>query len=161
MMMLRDASSHKEALRLMPLSGVERAPSRHGSPGTGWIAHTGRAEFEVVGLERFRGQWIRMRFRLQVDRDEWSWPRLSFDLGTSDFDACAIPFPRATQDRRISSLSSMFPANLRAARLRPIARPGRFKLDTATVQVIGKVTCGRPNAAHYAATDGTVEPARC
>ena len=153
-MMLRDASSHKEALRLMPLSGVERAPSRHGSPGTGWIAHTGRAEFEVVGLERFRGQWVRVRLRLQVDRDEWSWPRLSFDLGTSDFDACGVPFPPATEDAPDIELVFYVPTDLRAARLRPIARAGTFELDTATIEVIGKSRAVGHMLRTIAATDG-------
>ncbi len=154
MMMLRDASWHEEELRLVPLSGVERAPSRHGSPGTGWIAHTGRAEFEVLGLERFKGQWVRVRLRLQADRDEWSWPRLSFDLGTSDFDACGVPFPPATEDAPDIELVFYVPTDLRAARLRPIARPGRFQLDKATIEVIGKSRAVGHMLRTIAATDG-------
>ena len=94
---------------------VERSlPSQDGSAGAGWIARTGHPEFEVVGLERFRGRWVRVRLRLQVDRDEWSWPRLSFDLGTSDFDACGIPFPRATKESPDVELVFNVPADLRA-----------------------------------------------
>ena len=153
-MMWRDASWHEEALRLVPLSGVERAPSRRGSPGAVWIAHTGRAEFEVLGLERFKGQWVRVRFRLQVDRDEWSWPRLSFDLGTSDFDACGVPFPPATEDAPDIELVFYVPTELRAARLRPIARAGRFELDTATIEVIGKSRAVGHMLRTIVATDG-------
>ena len=65
-MMAGDASSHEEELCLVPLSGVEPAGPPQESTGA-WVARTGRAEFEVLGLERFKGQWVRMRFHLQVE----------------------------------------------------------------------------------------------
>ena len=138
MRMLLEANSHEEQLALVPVRDVEAAKSQDAPVGVGWIARTGRPEFKVVGLERFRGQWVRLRLRLQVDHDEWSWPRLSFDLGTSDFDACGIPFPRATPASPDIELIFNVPADLRSARLRPIARPGRFDLGKATIKVIGK-----------------------
>ena len=112
MMMLREANSHEEELPLVPVSDVEAANSQGKSAGASWVARTGRPEFEVIGLQRFRGQWVQMRFRLDVDRDEWSWPRLSFDLGTSDFDACGIPFPRATPGSPDVELIFNVPADL-------------------------------------------------
>ena len=99
-----------------------------------------RSSIKGVGLERFRGQWIRMRFRLQVDRDEWSWPRLSFDLGTGDFDACTIPLPRATHGSPdISPIFLNVPpdCSLRAAASDRSSR--KDQLGNATVQVIGKL----------------------
>ena len=134
--MSRDASSREE-LCLVPLSGVEPAGPQQESTGA-WIARTGRAEFEVRGLEQFKGQWVRLRFHLQVEPDEWSWPRLSFDLGTSDFDASGIPFPRATDAGPEIELLFNVPINLRSARLRPIARPGRFVLRKVTIKVVKK-----------------------
>ncbi len=138
MKMLLDANSLEEALPLIPVRDVEAAELQSNSAGVTWIARTSRPEFDVVGLERFSGRWVRLRLRLQVDRDEWSWPRLSFDLGTSDFDACGIPFPRATPAAPDIELIFNVPANLRSARLRPIARPGRFEMGNATIKLIGK-----------------------
>ena len=138
MMMLRDANSHQVELPLVPVQDVEAAYPQRKMEGAAWIARTGHPEFEVLGLERFRGAWIRMRFQLQVDRDEWSWPRLSFDLGTGDFDAFAIAFPRATAASPEVELVFNVPFSLRSARLRPIARPGRFELSAVTISVVRK-----------------------
>ncbi len=66
--MLRDTSSREQELHLVPLSGMELAKPQRESIDATWVARTGRAEFEVLGLERFKGQWVRMRFRLQVDQ---------------------------------------------------------------------------------------------
>ena len=104
--MFLDTSSREQELHLVPLSGMELAKPQRESIDATWVARTGRPEFEVVGLEPFRGQWVRLRFRLQVDQDEWSWPRLSFDLGTGDFDACGIPLPVRRRQRPRSNWSS-------------------------------------------------------
>ena len=154
-MMFGNETSHAEAeLRLIPLSGVEPVKSQQESAGAAWVAHTGRAEFEVIGLEPFRGHWVRARFCLQVEGDEWSWPRLSFDLGTSDFDACGIPLPQAKNSTPTIDFVFNVPADLRAARLRPIARPGKFELSTPTIRVIGKVSAVTHMLRTIAAIDG-------
>lgn len=132
-MMFDNASARETELQLSPLSGIE--PQQTSGE---WIARTGRAEFEVHGLDRFKGQWVRLRFRLIADRDEWSWPRLSFDLGTGDFDACGIPLPGPTPSKPEVEVVFNVPSNLRSVRLRPIARPGRFNLGRATLSPIGK-----------------------
>lgn len=137
-MMSWSANSLGVELPLVPVQDVEAADPQQKTEGAAWIARTGHPEFEVVGLERFGGRWVRMRFRLQVEHDEWSWPRLSFDVGTSDFSALGIPFPRATAAAPEVELVFYVPLSLRSARLRPIARPGQFELSAATIEVLGK-----------------------
>ncbi len=137
--MSSSANSHGVELPLVPVQDVEAADPQSKPDGAVWIARTGHPEFEVVGLERFRGRWVRMRFRLQVDHDEWSWPRLSFDVGTSDFSALGIPFPRSTAQSPDVELVFLVPVNLRSARLRPIARPGQFELGAASIEILGKL----------------------
>ena len=124
-------------LPLVPVQDVEAADPQLKTTGV-WIARSGRPEFDVVDLERFRGRWISMRFRLRVARDEWSSPRLSFDFGTGDFTAFEIPCPRATAASPEVELLFNVPDEIRSARLSPIARPGRFELGAATVNVVGK-----------------------
>ena len=155
MMVFRDFNSPGLELPLVPVQDVTAADPQQKTDGATWIALTGHPEFEVLGLERFRGQWVRMRFRLRVDCDEWSWPRLSFDLGTSDFDACAIPLPHATPASPDIEFIFNVPDNLRLARLRPIARPGRFDLGNATVEVIGKLRAVGQMLRTIAAVDGS------
>ena len=65
MMMLREANSHEEELPLLPVRDVEAANSQDKSAGASWVARTGRPEFEVIGLQRFSGQWVRMRLQAQ------------------------------------------------------------------------------------------------
>ncbi len=125
-------------LPLVPVRDVEAAAPQQKTTG-GWIARSGRPEFEVVGLERFRGRWISMQFHLRVARDEWSWPRLSFDFGSGDFSALEIALPRPSAASSEVELLFHVPDELRSARLSPIARPGRFELGAATVSVLGKL----------------------
>jgi glycosyltransferase involved in cell wall biosynthesis len=136
-MMFRGKNSSGCELSLVPVRDQEAGDLQQESPGV-WIARCGRPEFEVIGLERFRGRWITMRFRLRVARDEWSAPRLSFDLGTGDFSAFEIMFPRATVAQPEIELLFNVPNEMRSARLSPVARPGRFELGGATVDVIEK-----------------------
>ncbi len=140
-------------LRLVPVKDVEAADLQQTTTGV-WIARSGRPEFEVAGLEQFRGRWISMRLRLRVARDEWSSPRLSFDLGTGDFSAFEIPLPRSTAAQPEIELLFNVPSEIRSARLSPIARPGRFELGVATVNVVAKpLAIGRMLRA-IAAVDG-------
>ncbi|HVE89255.1 MAG TPA: glycosyltransferase family 2 protein [Burkholderiaceae bacterium] len=136
-MMFRGGNSRGFELPLVPVQDVEAADLQPNTTGI-WIARSGRPEFEVVGLERFRGRWISMRFRLRVARDEWSAPRLSFNFGTGDFTEFEIPFPRATAASQEVELLFNVPDGIRSARLSPIAGPGRFELGAATVNVVGK-----------------------
>ncbi len=136
-MTFRGKNSRGLELRLVPVQDVEAADPQRMTTGV-WVARSGRPEFEVAGLEQFRGRWISMRFRLRVARDEWSSPRLSFDLGTGDFAAFEIPFPRSTAARPEIELLFHVPGETRSARLSPIARPGRFELGDATVNVVEK-----------------------
>lgn len=154
MMTLRNASSHRAELRLAPVRDVDAASQQSKPTATAWIARTSHPEFEVLGLERFRGAWIRMRFRLEVDGDEWSWPRLSFDLGTTDFDAYTIAFPRPTAASPEVELVFNVPFNTRSARLRPIARPGRFQIGALSVDVLQKPHAIGHMLRVIAATDG-------
>ena len=135
-MTFRGENSRGLELPLVPLQDVE-ADLQQKTAGV-WIARSGRPEFEVAGFEQFRGRWISMRFRLRVARDEWSSPRLSFDLGTGDFAAFEIPFPRSTAAHPEIELLFNVPSETRSARLSPIARPGRFELRGATVNVVEK-----------------------
>ncbi len=136
-MTFQGGNSRGLELPLVPVQDVEAADREQKTVGV-WIARSGRPEFEVVGLERFRGRWISMRFRLRVPRDEWSSPRLSFDLGTGDFTAFEIPLPRATAASPEVELLFNVPDEIRSARLSPIARPGRFELGAAAVNAVGK-----------------------
>ena len=132
-----DKNSRGSELRLVPVQDVEAADRQRTTTGV-WLARSGRPEFEVAGLEQFRGRWISMRFRLRVARDEWSSPRLSFDLGTGDFAAFEIQFPRSTAAQPEIELLFNVPSEICSARLSPIARPGRFELGDATVNVVEK-----------------------
>ena len=136
-MTFRGKNSRGLELRLVPVQDVEAADPQRTTTGV-WVARSGRPEFEVAGLEQFRGRWISMRFRLRGARDEWSSPRLSFDLGTGDFTAFEIPFPRSTPAQPEIELLFNVPRETRSARLSPIARPGRFELGGATVNVVEK-----------------------
>lgn len=152
-MMFRPTNSRASELLLVPVRDVEAAyPQR--KTGAAWVARSGHPEFEVVGLERFRGCWVRLRLRLQVDSDEWSWPRLSFDLGTGDFSALGLSLPRATTASPVIELVFNVPRSLRSARLRPIARPGRFELSAATVDVLSKTRAVVHMLRAIAAVDG-------
>ncbi len=152
--MIRRAKMHGCELLLVPVQDIQPA-NQQGEPACrAWIASTSDPEFEVIGLEEFRGQWVRMQFRLEVDRDEWSWPRLSFDLGTGDFNGLGVPFPRATALAPDVELVFNVPTNLRATRLRPVARPGKFGLGTVKIEVVGKLRAVGHMLRVIAATDG-------
>ena len=72
--------------------------------------------------------------------------------------AISMPAPFRFRVLRTASPDIEFifnvPANLRLARLRPIARPGRFNLGNATVQVIGKLHAVGQMLRTIAAVDG-------
>lgn len=152
MMAFRNTRSRGSKLSLVPVRDVEAA-DRQGEPtGKAWIARTGHPEFEMVGLERFRGRWVRLRFRLQVDDDDWSWPRLSLDLG--DFNVLTIALPPAAAVSPVVEFVLNIPSDLRSARLRPIARPGRFELSAAAIEVMGKLSAVAHMLHAIASVDG-------
>lgn len=154
MMLLRDSSSREMELPLVPYRNVEAAYPQRKMAGAAWIARGNHPEFEVVGLERFRGCWVSLRLRLHVEGEEWSWPNLSFDLGTDDSDAFVIHFPRATKSVPEVELVFNVPITLRSARLQPIARPGRFELAAATIVVLSKPRAVAHMLRVIAAADG-------
>jgi O-antigen biosynthesis protein len=159
MTLLRNSNSHEMELPLIPARNVEAAYPQRKMASAAWIARTNHPEFEVVGLERFRGRWVSLSLRLQGDGDEWSWPNLLLDLGADESDALVIHFPRATKSLPEVELVFNVPISLRSARLQPIVGSGRFELDAATIVVLSKPRAVAHMLRGIAAADGVLRTA--
>ena len=117
-------------------------------------AGSGDSEFDVNGLELVRGQWVNLRIRMEVGRGEWSAPSLHFELNADKPEVHIVGLPSPTPDQPDIELIVNVPPNFRSVRLRPNARPGRFRLGAATALVIGRARATFEMLRAIAAVDG-------
>src|SRR6266436_5034237 len=144
------------ALDVTPLDGVRASHSA----ANGWDGVDGFGQFQVLGLERFAGTWIRFRATLCSDHMNSIWPKLTFDCGSGFSSFGGKVLPRCSRAAPEVDYVLFLPRGLRAVRLDLVSSGAHFFLSNVRATLLSKFSASIRMLAVVRAADGNIAGAR-
>ncbi|CAN5495301.1 N/A [soil metagenome] len=119
-------------LTLTPLRGL--APN--GEAAEQWLAIDADPQFELTGLERFAGSWVRMTVAIDPAAGWTSVPALHLDCGAGYPEQPSVVLPQPRPGTTRLRFIFLVPADLKRARFDPLAQAGAFRLGPPIVRAL-------------------------